>query len=136
MGDFRDQLRQGLLDSYKHRIENGCSCSICGKANIPLAFHMLEASFDEGAKLPTSFVPMSASRGRIRGSYPICNSCAPACEKCQLPLPTEKVMEHGHKLNANTGNGICQHIQMGLLFSAIFKRLFKIGRFGNNTQRG
>lgn len=136
MGDFRDELRQGLLDSHKHRIEKECSCSICGKANIPLAFHVLEASFDEGSTLPTSFVPMSASRGRIRGSYPICNFCAPACKKCQLPVPTEKVMEQGHKLNANTGNGICQHLQMGLLFSAVFKRLFKIGRFGNKTQRG
>ncbi len=135
MRDFRDKLRQGLLESYKHRTIDACHCSLCGKANTPLAFHMLEASFDEGAKLPTSFVPMSASRGRIRGSYPICNSCAPACKKCQLPVPTEKVMEHGHKLNANTGNGICQHIQIGLLFSAVFKRLFGVGRFGTKNQR-
>ena len=42
-------------------------------------------------------------------------------------------MELGHKLHANTGNGICQHVQMGLLFSAIFKRLFKIGRFSGKA---
>ncbi len=98
MNDMREQLRQELLDSYKHRIEKDCACAICGKANVPLAFHMLEASFNEGDNLPESFVPMSASRGRIRGSYPICTSCAPACKKCQLPIPTEKVMELGHRL--------------------------------------
>jgi len=133
MSDFRDQLRQGLLDSYKHLIEKDCACAICGKSNAPLAFHMLEASFNEGDKLPEPFVPMSSSRGRVRGSYPICSSCAPACKKCQLPIPTENVMELGHKLHANTGNGICQHVQMGLLFSAIFKRLFKIGRFSGKA---
>lgn len=133
MSDFREQLRQGLLDSYKYRLEKNCSCAICEKTNIPLAFHMLEASFNEGDNLPKSFVPMSSSRGRVRGSYPICSSCVPACKKCQLPMPTEKVMELGHKLNAITGNGLCQHIQIGLLFSAIFKRIFKIGRFGSKA---
>ena len=133
MSDFRDQLRQGLLDSYKHRSEKDCVCAICGKTNTPLAFHMLEASFNEEDNLPKSFVPMSSSRGRVRGSYPICSSCAPACKKCQLPIPTEKVMELGHKLHVKTGNGICQHVQIGLLFAAIFKRLFKIGRFGGKA---
>jgi len=103
MNDFRDQLRQGLLDSYKHRIEKDCACAICGKANAPLAFHMLESSFNEGEKLPQSFVPMSSSRGRVRGSYPICTCCAPACKKCQLPIPTEKVMELGYNLHAKNG---------------------------------
>ena len=133
MNDLREQLRQGLLDSYKHRIEKDCACAICGKANTPLAFHMLEASFNEGDKLPQSFIPMSSSRGRVRGSYPICISCAPACNKCQLPIPTEKVMELGYKLHAQTANGICQHVQIGLLFTAIFKRLFRIGRFGKKV---
>ena len=133
MNDIREGLRQCLLDSYKHRTEKGCACAICGKVNVLLAFHVLEASFNEGDNLPQSFVPMSASRGRIRGSYPVCTSCAPVCKKCQLPIPTEKVMGLGHKLHARTGNGVCQHIQMGLLFSAIFKRLFKIGRFSNKA---
>jgi hypothetical protein len=133
MSDFRDQLRQSLLDSYKHKIEKDCACAMCGKTNTPLAFHMLEASFNEGEKLPKSFVPMSSSRGRVRGSYPICSSCAPACKKCQLPIPTEKIMELRMTLHAKTANGICQHVHMGLLFCAIFKRLFKIGRFASKA---
>jgi len=134
MSDLREQLRQGLIDSFKHRIENGCACALCGNTALPLAFHMLEASFNDGAELPDNFVPMSSSMGRTRGSYPICNSCAPACKKCQLPIPTEKVLELGHELNAKTGNGICQDIQIGLLFSALLKRLFKMGRFGNKMR--
>ena len=57
MSDFRDQLRHGLLDSYKYRIEKDCACAIYGKSNSHLAFNMLEASFNEGDKLPESFVP-------------------------------------------------------------------------------
>ncbi len=133
MNGFRDHIRQGLLDSYRHRIEKGCTCAKCGKSNTQLAFHILEASFNEGANFPTSFVPMSSSRGRVKGSYPICASCAPACKKCNLPIPTEKVMELGYTLHTKTGNGICQHVQLGLLFSALFKRLFRIGRFSNEA---
>tara|TARA_R110002095_G_scaffold66742_4_gene56661 strand:+ start:872 stop:1273 length:402 start_codon:yes stop_codon:yes gene_type:complete len=133
MSDYREQIRQGLLDSYKHRVESNCGCAVCGNTTKPLAFHMLETAFNEADALPSIFTAMSSSRGRIRGSYPICNSCAPACKKCQLPIPTEKVMELGHKLSAHTGSGICKDIKFGLLFSALFKRLFKIGRFGNKT---
>lgn len=133
MNDFRNQLRKDLFESYKHRIIKDCACTICERADTPLAFHILETSFGEGETLPSSFVPMSASRGRVRGSYPICDSCAPACKKCQLPIPTEKIMELGFKLHAQTGNGICQHIQMRLLFSGLFKRLFKIGRFDHKA---
>ena len=134
MSDFRGQLRQGLLDSYKHRVADGNACAKCGKTDAPLAFHVLEASFNEGEALPQSFVSMSSSNGRIRGSYPICSSCAPPCKKCQVPVPTEKVLEFGSKLNAQTGNGLCgEHIYFGLFFLALFKRLFNIGRFSKKT---
>ena len=129
MDDLRDQLRKELLDSYKHRIVSDCSCAICGKTNSPLAFHVLEESFNEDDALPISFVKMSSSRGRVRGSYPVCNSCAPGCKKCQLPITTEKVMEYSNKFNIRYGNGMCQHMQIGILFSSILKRIFKFGRF-------
>lgn len=129
MVDQRDRMRQLLIESFKHRTEPGTSCALCGLDSRPLAFHMLEASFTEGDHLPTNFVPMSASNGRVRGSFPICNKCAPACHKCQLPIPTERVLELRHRLGASTGNGICQDMQLGLFVQAIFKRLFKIGRF-------
>lgn len=130
MDNYRESIRKSLLESYKHRIETQCSCSMCGKKNLPLAFHMLEASFVEGADFPSSFVPMSSSFKVVHGSYPICISCAPKCKKCGLPVPSEKIMEFGHQLNADYGNGMCEHIQFGLFISALFKRLFKIGRFG------
>lgn len=133
MSSLKDQLRQGLLDSYKHRIDKDCSCAICGKTKVPLAFHVLEAEFNEGVTLSRGFVPMSASRGRIRGSYPLCDSCAPPCRKCNLPIPTERVLDYGHNIGASNGNGICQHIKFGQFFLAITKRIFKLGRFGKRT---
>ena len=129
MSSMKDQIRDGLLDSYRHRAANGASCALCGNNSRSLAFHMLEASFNEGTSLPKAFTPMSASMGRVRGSFPICDTCAPSCKKCQLPIPTEKVMELGHSLTAVIGNGTCQDIQPGLFVVAFFKSLFGIGRF-------
>lgn len=133
MSDFREQIRQELLASYKHRSGGAAACALCGSKSRPLAFHMLESSFNEGSALPNEFVPMSASMGRVRGSFPICDSCAPPCKKCRLPIPAERVMELGHRLNATNGNGVCQDIQIVLLVGAVFKRLFGLGRFANKS---
>ena len=130
MCDVREVLRNQLMQSYLHRpAEGGAKCALCGEGGRPLAFHMLECSIAEGSQFPPGFVPMSASRGRVRGCYPICNRCAPACSRCRLSVPTEPVLELGHKKGASTGNGVCQHIQWGSFFSALVKRLFKQGRF-------
>ena len=134
MSNLREELRQGLIASYKHRQASGAQCALCGDHSRPLAFHILEASFPEGSSTPAGFVPMSASMGRLRGSYPICSKCAPACKKCGLPIPTEKALELGHKLKAATGNGICQDMQFGLFVQAIFKRIFGIGRFAKTAK--
>lgn len=129
MSDLRDELRQGLIESYKHRPANGAQCVLCGDRAKPLAFHILEASFPEGKSTPVGFVSVSASMGRLRGSYPICSKCAPACKKCGLPVPTEKALELGHKLKAAIGNGICQDLRLGLFIQAMLKRIFGAGRF-------
>lgn len=134
MSNLREDLRQGLIASYKHRPADRASCALCGDRSRPLAFHILEASFNEGSSTPSGFVPMSASMGRLRGSFPICSKCAPPCKKCGLPIPTEKVLELGYKLKTSTGNGTCQDIQFGLFVTAIFKRLFGIGRFSKSAK--
>jgi hypothetical protein len=132
---WRNELKDGLTASYKHRDGEGSACAICGNTSRPLAFHVLGDTFDETSNIPDIFVPMSSSMGKVKGSYPICNYCAPACKKCGLPLPTEKVLEYGHNLSAKPGLGLCAHIKWGLFFSALFKRLFKIGRFGNKKKQ-
>lgn len=129
MSTSREQLPAALIESYKHRAGDGASCALCGATSLPLAFHALEASFDEGSATPNGFVPMSASRGRVRGSYPLCTKCAPPCSKCQLPRPSERILEFGYKLGAKQGIGMCEHIQFGLFVQALFKRLFGLGRF-------
>jgi hypothetical protein len=129
MSDFRIKIRNALLESYKHKNAKEYCCSICGCTNLPLAFHVIEETFDESTKLPKGFVPMSASRGRIRGSYPICTSCSPPCKKCNLPIENETVMEFANKLKSPSGIGVCNHMHLSVLLSAIIKRLFKMGRF-------
>ena len=131
MDDHREKMRQGLLDSYKHRLEPNAHCALCGNTTHPLAFHILEGSLNEGIQFPKGFFPMSVSNGRIRGSFPICDCCAPPCKKCKLPIPREKVLEFGYRTGAQKGIGICYDINIRVFATAIFKRFFKLGRFEN-----
>lgn len=119
-----------LKKDFMHRVSEDCSCAVCGAASRPLAFHVLHRSYAQNASTPKGFVPMSMSMGAVRGSFPVCDGCAPACSNCGLPIATERVLEFGKSVGANTGNGVCsQHIHFGEFAKAIFKRAFKIGRF-------
>ena len=129
MGFDREKMRQALLDSYKHRNGEGHACVMCGSTSNPLAFHVFERYFNDGDALPAGFVKLSSARGRIKGSYPVCIGCAPPCPKCNLPIPTEDVLEFGETIDTKYGLGICQHMHLGLFLQAVYKRIFKVGRF-------
>jgi len=117
--DFRAKLAAGLQESFMHREIDGESCAICGAANKKLALHIVKYAQGENDPLPDGFIPQSSSFGTIRGGFGICDSCAPACPKCQLPRPTKVVREffdnkhselHSGDSPVLWGNGKCQHI--------------------------
>lgn len=132
-----EEIRSSLQNSYLARIEHDVPCVCCGSKNLPMYFHAIEYYQDEDLELPDNFVPMSKSRGVIRGCFPICVKCARPCSKCQLPMQTEKLLEKYANLRrkygegVNAGNGIDKHIHLRFLPYIIFKRIFKIGRFNN-----
>lgn len=134
--DQRQQIRtmeaiaQRLRSAFMHRMSKDISCARCGDNSRPVAFHILEKWYSPNAATPKGFVPMSASLGTVRGSFPICDRCAPPCSKCYLPVPSERVIEFGLSIGANIGNGLCHdHIHWVNFIQVIFKRAFKIGRF-------
>lgn len=133
--DHRDSMREMLLDSYKPRESANVACVICGQKGKPLSFHAIRYYQDERDALPERFVPLSASRGTIRGCFPVCTACARPCRKCGLPILSEKLEEYfvaakcKFKASINIGSGVCEHMHMSLLVQALFKRLFRIGRF-------
>lgn len=128
--EAREQLRAGLHDSYRHRLVPGTACALCRREPVPLALHVLEASIDAHTPTPPGFLAMSEARGRVLGCYPLCNRCAPACSRCQLPVPSEKVLEFGHRCGAQSGRGVCsEHIHWGTFVAALFKKALRIGRF-------
>ena len=130
---LKENIRKGLIDSYRHRITEGHSCAICRDSQLPLANHALEAYLEDDQKIPEGFVLFSAasSWSRARGSYPVCTSCAPPCKKCGLPITTEKVLKFAHENDATHGQGYCQHMQFGQFLTMLFKRLFRLGRFSS-----
>jgi hypothetical protein len=80
--------------------------------------HVIHYAQGDTDPLPPGFVPQSSSSGTIRGGFPLCNVCAPACPKCQMPVPTKKVRAYFEQLHkqrhssdtpVHWGNGKCQH---------------------------
>lgn len=134
MADFRESMANMLHDSYIHKQHDDLYCAVCGKKGGKLALHVIEYSQDQYKPLPQYFVPMSASRGIIRGSFAVCDECAPPCKRCKLPIYTDKITnffnEKSKELQGNgslrCGNGICQHIQWGSLFKSLIKKIFHI----------
>ena len=131
-------MSNALIEAYKPRILDGNHpCCICGKVGKPMSFHALEYSQYDYLPHPIYFIPMSGSGGRLRGSFPICTSCAKPCKKCGLAIKSEKFEEKYIELSneyegVRPGNGTCDHFHFSLLMHAIYKRIFKIGRFGKN----
>jgi hypothetical protein len=130
-----NRFKEALVDSYRPRIVNDATCICCKRKNIAVYLHAIEYYQDEDKELPDYFFPMSASGGIVRGCFPICIDCARPCSKCGLAMRTEKLEESYLELKRKYGSGVVggigldEHMHFGLLLHAIFKRVFKIGRF-------
>lgn len=118
---MRQQIATALEESYMHRPSEGDICSICNRERVNLAYHVIEYAQDESLEYPPQFVPMSASYGTVRGCFPVCDQCAPACEKCKLPVATKEIRQlyEVMKRRLDTpdsplswGNGRCEHIRV------------------------
>ena len=119
--DWRGTIANALNESYKHRELRDVACALCGSRSKPLALHVISYAQDETAPLPPGFVPQSASRGTIRGAFPVCSTCAPPCAKCQLPIVTASVKAGFQRLYDTLdsedspvmwGNGRCEHLRL------------------------
>lgn len=121
MSNPLEAIRNALIEAYKHRHSDGIVCTGCGAINRRFAFHLVEYAQPEKQPLPERFVPQSASAGTIRGVFVFCDSCAPACRKCDLPRVTARVRAafktlHKSVDSADTplkwGVGRCQHTHL------------------------
>jgi hypothetical protein len=135
---FRDVIRSSLIESFKHRLPNAeTACAACGVRNNPLAFHVYQYAQPKDAPFLDGFVPMSASGETLRGTFPLCEKCAPPCRWCGLPTMTNQVRVLFKAVTARLpdpdeyvllyGNGRCTehiHILQDLkdLVSATFSR--------------
>ena len=99
--DLRQSLAAGIEESFKHRVISDVSCAMCGATERAVAMHVVKYAQSESGSLPAGFVPQSASYSTIRGGFPLCDTCAPACPKCQLPVPTKKVKAFYDDLKTN-----------------------------------
>ena len=131
----RKEISNILLESYKARVEEDATCVICSNKNRPMFFNAIKYYQAENLIHPEIFIPHSGSFGTVRGCFPICTSCVKPCRKCSLPILSENFQEAYIKLKKkypeglNIGNVVCAHMHMSLLFHAIYKRIFGIGRF-------
>ncbi len=122
MSDWRDEMRESLLKSYKPRIDDNALCAICGSKGIPLSFNAVEYYQDDTGTLPKGFFPMSQTSygdfGTIRGSFPVCTKCAPTCAMCGLPRHSDVLVKFLRGLevqfedNVHWGCGLCNHFHI------------------------
>jgi serine/threonine protein kinase/thioredoxin-like negative regulator of GroEL len=120
MTDFRDALREGLLESYKPTALADTVCTVCNCTASPMSLHLLEGTVPEEGPLPQPFVAMAQSRGVIRGSFPVCTNCASLCPKCGIAIQTKSVREAEKVLSLSAwegahvslGNGYCRHANL------------------------
>ncbi len=119
--DVRGKIREALLQSYKHKPSPYAQCSVCGEKNRSYAMHLIECALPESHDRPSTFLMMSGSGGMVRGCFPICDSCAPRCNKCDLPVPTKKVRQFfdsitkqigSKETSVHWGNGKCNHFHL------------------------
>lgn len=129
-GKMAEMLRAGDF----HQQHDDLHCAICGRKGRKLALEVIKYTQDENKPFPKYFVPMSASFGRVRGCFPVCDKCCPPCKKCNLPRYTENINNFIEKKKKELqgdytlmeGSGICRHIQWKLFFKYLFKKIFHI----------
>lgn len=90
-----------------HRDSGGYACALCHNSERDLAFNLLMRSYGKTEKFDDAFVPITAEKDSIRGSFPLCTVCAPSCHKCGLPVATQRVLAFGVGKKAEVGEGIC-----------------------------
>ncbi len=123
-----DTLRDLLAQDYKHKHVDDARCITCGRSDLPVALHVIEFYQPESAQLPPLFVPMSASRGTLRGSIPVCSACCPPCGTCLLPVVTPwirrvvaaLVAQHSG-VGVSVGNGYCRHVHVMADLRSLFR---------------
>lgn len=136
-----DELRKGLIDAFRHRQVENALCIACGRANVPLALHVIEFYHPDNTKTPSALVPMSRSRGTTRGGVPLCNVCCPPCSQCSLPIATPWAKRLLGALKAKhqdvtfvVGNGICKHVHVLLDLRSLFRSVTLAASAKRNEQ--
>ena len=132
--EARAVLAKRLHEATLHKQHDDLYCAICGKKGGNLALSVIKYTQDRNAPFPQYFVPQSASGGIVRGCFPVCDRCAPPCKKCNLPRYTDKIkklMEEKKKelhgdYTLMLSYGVCNHIQWGLFFKYLIKKILHI----------
>ncbi|SEJ86441.1 hypothetical protein SAMN05216201_12312 [Pseudomonas linyingensis] len=123
-----EEIAHDPKNALKHQVSDGCACAMCGATDRPLAFHVLERDYPKDDVAAQGFLVLSMTVDALRGSFPLCDRCAPACPKCGLPVETEQVLAFQNSVGAKLGKGVCpQHEGLGQRLKTVFKRTFNIG---------
>jgi hypothetical protein len=105
--ELREKIGKMLRDDrLPKECKNGIKCAICESSAKPVYMHLIEYSQNGRESYPFGFVPMSShqfpvpgEQERIRGSFPICTSCAHQCADCGQSSLTFKVIKYFYNLN-------------------------------------
>ena len=113
--DMREQMRKMAEDSQRFMVVEDCTCFACGRSTDRVALNLIwyyatptVTPIDGGILKPI------AGGEKAVVQFPICNTCAPPCKKCQLPRKTKVVRQAGERVSKLLGRKVsgfpgCRH---------------------------
>lgn len=129
--NFRDTIKKMAEDSEKFLPVPECHCISCGRAIDRAALNLIWYYDEPDAKPLPGGIAKPIGRGSMTlVQFPICETCAPPCKKCDLPIRTRAVRQASQRVSRQLGRDVrgmpgCRHIHLpGSSLIAGIRRFF------------
>ena len=115
---LKDSMRDALLATYRFRPCAVMPCAICGRDVTRAAFGLVWYYAKPNDRLPNRSVSIPIhGEATLLVQFPICESCAPECKKCDLPRRKKAVMNFMNQISEElgrnvSGEGYCRHVHV------------------------
>jgi hypothetical protein len=112
---MRDTMRKMAEDGQKFMPVPECNCISCGKKVTQAALNLIWYYDDPGAvPLPGGITKSIGQGAKSVVQFAVCDTCAPECKKCHLPIKTEAVHDASRRVSRQLGIDVsgfpgCRH---------------------------
>lgn len=112
---MRDTMRKMAEDGQKFMLVPECNCISCGQKITRAALNLIWYYDEPGAApLPGGIAKLIGQGSKMVVQFPVCDTCAPECKKCHLPIKTKAVVDASRRVSRQLGRDVsgfpgCRH---------------------------